>query len=123
MDSERLGQHWIPSYPVVVWSRVIWAYLARIRKRETAVCPHCNNDEVDSPEHTFFQCFAWDRERLELTSEIGVVRSFNEVVSRMLEEQTNWNAAERCARNIIIAKEAAERARERGIDSLLLDPP
>lgn len=79
------------------------SYLKRFKLREDDECVYCR--EEDTPEHTFFRCLRWTRERLELEIKTGVRLEPENVVKTMLEQQTYWDAISAYVNTIVTAKE------------------
>lgn len=79
------------------------SYLLRIRKVDSEVCPSCPN-LVDNAEHTIFYCTKFARERLNLEEEVGRRISAENLLSIMLESESNWKKIESLIRNIMETK-------------------
>ncbi|XP_030019861.2 uncharacterized protein LOC115439922 [Manduca sexta] len=88
-------------------------YLNKIGREATSNCHHCGGTAQDSADHTLAQCPAWDGERRALTGRIGSNLSLPAVVMAMLVGESNWKAVASFCETVMIAKEAAERDRER----------
>ncbi|KMQ92618.1 reverse transcriptase [Lasius niger] len=96
-------------------------YLLRIGKRDDESCPHCDSD-ADTVEHTLGACPAWAEMRTRLINRIGPMEdggtlTLRFVVGAVLESGENWSAFSDFAANVIKAKEAAERNRDRLLPS------
>lgn len=64
-------------------------------------------------DHTWRDCPAWTMEREVLMAEVGADIALTSVVPRMVRNPNIWRAVATFASEIMTAKEAAERARER----------
>ncbi|CAH2104694.1 unnamed protein product [Euphydryas editha] len=94
-------------------------YLHVVARRETTPgCHHCDCSE-DSAQHTLESCPAWAEQRRDLAGVIGEDLSLSAVARAMVGGDRAWTAVANFCENVILQKEAAERARE---DSLLWDP-
>lgn len=81
----------------------------KIGKRASSICPHYDNEELNSPDHTIFDCTAWDLERRSLIEEIGPITSLSDITGRMLDSKASWSADCQFADTIISRKEKCER--------------
>lgn len=93
----------------------LYAYLFRIGKVNTPICPFCDIEE-DSVEHTIQKCPEWNVERELLTSEIGEDLSLSKIVEKMCESENGWQAFRTFAEEVMTKKEEDEREKERFID-------
>jgi len=92
-------------------------YLARMGKVEADICFHCDRGQVDSPQHTLFECVAWRRERSELVrslDEIGEDEALapNTLVPIMLRSAEGWGQVSTFAAKVMKKKMNAEWARQ-----------
>ena len=87
-------------------------YLCRIGKETTANCHHCGEDR-DTAQHTLEHCSAWADERCVLVLAVGEDLSLPTVVRKMVESERSWEAVASFCERVMLAKEAAERERER----------
>lgn len=91
-------------------------FLQRINRAPSAGCSHCGppdgyGEAVDDAHHTLARCEAFRGERERLSDAIGAFDPGG-LVPKMLESPANWEAVARFAREVMSAKEAAERARQ-----------
>lgn len=91
-------------------------FLRRIGRAPSAGCSHCGSpDEYaeweDDAAHTLVHCEAFDGERERLVRKIGPFDPGG-LVPLMLESPANWDAVSRFAREVMTAKEEAERERQ-----------
>ncbi|KMQ92346.1 reverse transcriptase [Lasius niger] len=92
-------------------------FLHRIGKRVTRDCDFCG--EEDDASHTLRECPAWDTDRLDLKSSLGLGRDFMlaDVVKAMVASRANWKAFSAFAEKVMREKEEEERRRERALSS------
>jgi hypothetical protein len=87
-------------------------YLHKIGKEESGKCHHCQAI-ADSAEHTLMECQAWEEDRGRLRYAIGEDIAMENLVPAMLRSPDVWQAVRDFARAVMVAKEEAERRRER----------
>ena len=85
-------------------------YLHRIRKEATARCHHCDAS-VDSAQHTLEFCPAWARPRRDIIAEIGWDLSPLAILAALLASVRGRRAVTSFCEQVMLRKEAAERAR------------
>ncbi|KAL4096440.1 hypothetical protein QTP88_021396 [Uroleucon formosanum] len=102
-------------------------FLQRINRYPSVRCSHCGSSDgygeaVDKAHHTLFRCEAFRRERERLVDTIGPFDPGG-LIPRMLESPAHWEAIFDFAREVMTAKESAERDRQfrqgwlrRGVD-------
>lgn len=90
-------------------------FLYRIRKTDTMQCMHCIDDtiNIDTAEHTLFDCSGWEQERDEMKRVIGEVNTLEEIIDRICKSKENWLAICKFAENVMKVKEENEREKER----------
>ncbi|GAB1860201.1 Reverse transcriptase [Camponotus japonicus] len=91
---------------------VFYAFLNRIGKENTDICPHCTSNERDTAEHTLIECEAWIEERRELLERINISideLTLKSLAKEMVTSKDNWSAAHRFAEKVILKKEKQER--------------
>jgi len=91
-------------------------FLQRINRCPSVGCSHCGppdgyGEAVDDAHHTLFRCEAFRRERERLVDAIGPFDPGG-LVPKMLENPANWGAVSDFAREVMTAKESAERDRQ-----------
>lgn len=89
------------------------SFLFKIGKADTNNCMHCAESCEDTAEHTMEYCTAWESSRIILRTIVGNDLSLKTLVGKMTESKTVWNAVKSYAREVLTAKEVAERERER----------
>ncbi|XP_011859441.1 PREDICTED: uncharacterized protein LOC105556937 [Vollenhovia emeryi] len=94
------------------------AYLRRIGKAESAVCPYCSLEEgetsqIDTVEHTVAECPAWLCKRTELSASIGADLSLANIIRQIDRSREKWAAFSLFAERVMSTKEEAERQRQR----------
>nr|XP_033188909.1 uncharacterized protein LOC117156205 [Bombus vancouverensis nearcticus] len=94
---------------------VFGEYLLRIRREATSVCHHCEEEE-DTAQHTLEFCPAWAEPRRVLRLEIGESLAPEAVVAAMLRGRQEYAAVRTYCEQVMLAKERAERIRERARD-------
>ncbi|XP_072934760.1 uncharacterized protein [Epargyreus clarus] len=87
-------------------------YLHRIGGEATAQCHHCGHAQ-DSAQHTLKHCPAWQSERRILVQRIGPDLSPEALVAAMVRSVEAWDSVVAFCERVMVAKEDAERARER----------
>lgn len=90
---------------------VFYAYLHRIEKANTAICPHCGL-ESDTAEHTLTTCAEWTPDRQELVGALGISPhelTIPMLVRKMSSSKTHWTAVQKFAEKVMFAKEEQER--------------
>lgn len=85
-------------------------YLLKIKKKESDMCQECG--AADSPEHTFYVCARWDRERGALQDTIGRLPPPSDLVTYMTASRRNWDAIHEYIHVIMERKECEDRARD-----------
>ena len=95
-------------------------YLHRIRKEATARCHHCDAS-VDSARHTLEFCPAWARPRRDLITEIGWNLSPPAILTALLASERGKRAVTSFYEQVMLRKEAAERARVRSFHPKRID--
>ncbi|XP_072941916.1 uncharacterized protein [Epargyreus clarus] len=93
------------------------SYLCRIGREPTARCHHCNDCLDETAQHTLEVCPAWNAERSALSSVVGADLSLSTVVRAMVGSDRSWQAVRSFCEAVMLAKEAAERARENDVSS------
>jgi len=91
---------------------VFYAFLNRIGKENTDICPHCTSNERDTAEHTLIECEAWIEERRELLERINISideLTLKSLAKEMVTSKDNWSAVHRFAEKVILKKEKQER--------------
>lgn len=89
-------------------------YMYRIRKREYPACPDCGLVE-DTVEHVLEDCPQWADERRSLRAafEEDIPLQWTSMMPSALDYEEKWKAIATFARDVLTAREAAERERER----------
>ncbi|CAB3250604.1 unnamed protein product [Arctia plantaginis] len=89
-------------------------HLCLIRKEPTPECHHCDGQTVDTALHTLAECPAWVEQRRDLVAAIGVgVLSLDSLIAAIVRSESAWNFAVSFCEQVMLAKETAERDRER----------
>ncbi|XP_050562634.1 uncharacterized protein LOC126912767 [Spodoptera frugiperda] len=89
-------------------------FLFRIRREETPGCRHCVDHPEDTVEHTVAVCPAWAEHRRVLRDVIGDGDlSRPALVQAMVRSEREWDAVSSFCEAVMLAKEEAERVRER----------
>lgn len=83
-------------------------YTHKIGKVADESCVYCQ--EVDTPEHTLFQCNRWARCRDEMAIQLGVELRPDNMVEVMLRDEHCWRVVERGITRIMTRKERDKRA-------------
>lgn len=91
---------------------LFYAYLYRIGKVETPICPLCGVEE-DTTEHMLITCPRWEIERGRLQEEIGLELHLSRIIEQILESEDKWKAFHTFAESTMTQKEEDERCRER----------
>ncbi|CAK9834318.1 Putative 115 kDa protein in type-1 retrotransposable element R1DM [Anthophora retusa] len=86
-------------------------FLCRIGKEAAPLCHHCGERE-DTAQHTLEACPAWAAERRVLVSAVGEDLSCPALLKQMLDGRDKWDAVASFCEQVMLQKEAAERARE-----------
>ncbi|XP_072934920.1 uncharacterized protein [Epargyreus clarus] len=81
-------------------------------REASAQCHHCGHAQ-DSAQHTLEECPAWQVERQILLQHIGPDLSLETVVAAMVRSGEAWDSVVAFCDRVMLAKENAERARER----------
>lgn len=89
------------------------AYLNRFALRDIDTCAFCS--ESDTSEHTFFQCWRWERPRQLLSFEIGELLTPDNIVHHMLGEEGKWTKIVNFITTILKAKQLGERQEQANI--------
>ncbi|CAK1585034.1 unnamed protein product [Parnassius mnemosyne] len=93
---------------------VFGRFLHRIGREETPGCSHCEDRPEDTVEHTVEVCSAWAEHRRVLVAAIGGGDlSRPALVEAMVRSETEWDAVTTFCEAVMLAKEVAERERER----------
>ena len=87
-------------------------YLRKIGAETTAGCHHCEA-ERDTAQHTVAECQAFGPQRERLVAIIGEDLSPMALVKALLHGSNKQKAVEQFCEEVLIAKETAERDRER----------
>lgn len=82
-------------------------YTKRIGKSGDDLCIYCG--EVDTVEHTFFECRRWVEDRTSLHISWGETVNLGNVMSMAIEDQNKFNTFRAFANNLIKKKEEEER--------------
>jgi len=89
-------------------------FLWRINKRDLAACRHCTSAD-DTLEHTIADCPAWDGQRFDFISSLGIGNTdrltLSLIIRKILEKKEYWLAFIKFATSILKTKE--ERQYER----------
>lgn len=87
-------------------------YLFRFKKRDNPFCPLCsdinkseNDETIDTPEHTFFNCKGTKQHKEELERTLGKEVTPDNIMETMLESKRNWNEVYKYIRNTLITKQ------------------
>lgn len=83
------------------------SFIHKIGKAQTPKCLYC--EENDNPEHTFFGCVRWEREKEETESVLGEFLTKENLVSTMLQSESNWKEISNMITKIMKQKEELER--------------
>lgn len=83
------------------------SFIHKIGKAQTPKCLYC--EENDNPEHTFFGCVRWEREKEETESVLGEFLTKENLVSTMLQSESNWKEISNMITKIMKQKEEMER--------------
>lgn len=67
-------------------------YLHRIGRAASPNCPHCIN-EIESPEHVFFECPRFQDDRKELHKLVGPDIKAETLIEAMCRDKTTWDSA------------------------------
>ena len=98
--------------PVLTRHGCFGKYLHRIKKEATARCHHCDAS-VDSVQHTLEFCPTWALSRRDLIMEIGWDLSPPAILEALLASERGRRAVTSFCEQVMLRKEAAERARVR----------
>jgi len=79
-------------------------YLDKIQKADTPLCLACNENIIDTVDHTIADCSRWIDERNTLTTIIGDDLRLEAIVKRILESKEKWVAFTTFCRRIILTK-------------------
>lgn len=82
-------------------------FTKRIQKTPDDLCIYCGN--VDTVEHTIFDCMRWNVIRLELEMDIEQQLNANNIISNMICDIRKWNRIHRAIKEIMSSKEKEER--------------
>ena len=93
-------------------------YLHRMRIKAGPECSHCTNGRNDGPQHTLFECEAWQQERDRLVQSLAVIGIHDQLGPRnlvpvMLTSSEAWNLVSAFASAVMKTKMEAEWARQR----------
>ena len=72
------------------------------------LCTHCE-DQVDTPEHTLFDCPKWELCRLEASLQLGRTLSVENLAETMVESKEQWKIAATMLSTIMKRKESERR--------------
>lgn len=88
--------------------------LYRIGRIPTSDCEHCGEEDIeDTVEHTLGACVAWEYERAELCTALGMAGiTLQTIIPKILDTSENWHMFADYANTIMIGKERAERHRQ-----------
>lgn len=86
------------------------SYTKWINKTENDRCVYCG--EVDTPEHTVFNCNRWIIHRWELQTKLDVELEPDNIVGVMLSCEYKWNEVKKYINKILSRKEQEERRRQ-----------
>ncbi|XP_011260713.1 uncharacterized protein LOC105253993 [Camponotus floridanus] len=104
---------------------VFYAFLKRIGKASSDICPHCDTQDRDTAEHTLMECEAWKEYRMELLNKIKLTRNeltLGSLIKQMAKDKQDWLAAHDFAEKVFLEKEEKERQLEAEADSLPSSP-
>lgn len=87
------------------------AYTKRIGKDEEDTCVYCG--QIDTVEHTLFDCQRWVPARHTAYTELGLELTVENLIEEMLESGTNWRTVHGMIKTIMMAKEREELERQR----------
>lgn len=82
----------------------------KIGKRADDQCHQCHSQ--DSPEHAFYECKRWKRERKKLVEAIGILPEVKELIPRMLGSKEYWDAVFHYVIEVMKRKEEEDRENE-----------
>nr|XP_032516585.1 uncharacterized protein LOC116769558 [Danaus plexippus plexippus] len=89
-------------------------YLFRIRREETLGCRHCDHQPEDTVEYTVTECPAWaELRRVHRVAIGGGDLSRSALVQAMVRSKRRWEAVSSFCEAVMLAKEDADRVRER----------
>jgi len=93
-------------------------YLFKMRIREDPQCSHSSNGQNDGPQHTLFECVAWENERNQLITSLALIGVHEPIVqenlvSIMLMSQQAWDLVSGFSCTVMKKKMEAEWARRR----------
>ncbi|CAH2266600.1 jg19809 [Pararge aegeria aegeria] len=88
-------------------------YLCRIGREQSPGCHHCDDCLEDTAQHTLEVCPAWAGQRRALENTAAGDLSLPTIVQTILRSESAWNTAASFCEEVMSAKEAAERDRER----------
>jgi hypothetical protein len=91
---------------------VFGEYLHRIQREVTAICHHCE-EEKDTAQHTLEFCPAWAEPRRVLRLAIGERLAPEAVVEAVMRGPQELAAVRAFCEQVMLAKERAERSREK----------
>ncbi|XP_060813991.1 uncharacterized protein LOC132906138 [Bombus pascuorum] len=94
---------------------VFGEYLLRIQREVTSICHHCQEEE-DTAQHTLEFCPAWTEQRRVLQLDINENLAPEAVVNAMIRGPQEYTAVRTYCEQVMLAKERAERDRERSQD-------
>ncbi|RVE47213.1 hypothetical protein evm_008181 [Chilo suppressalis] len=86
-------------------------YLHRIGREPDTRCHQCGASD-DTAQHALEACGAFDAERRQLVAVVGRDLSLPTLVRAMVDSATSWEAVASFCEQIMLQREAAERARE-----------
>lgn len=85
-------------------------YAKRFHRDDTDACIYCGN--VDTVEHTIFECSRWEGYRETACKALGYALTPDTLVPKMIETKANWKHIHRMIADIMSRKEKEERERQ-----------
>jgi hypothetical protein len=92
-------------------------YLLKLQREVTSICHHCQKEE-DKEQHTLERCPAWEEPHRVLRLTIGNMLAPEAVIEAMTREQQELAAARNYWEQVMLAKERAEKNREKRGDPI-----
>lgn len=89
------------------------AYTFKLGKTDNR-CLYCN--EVDTAEHTLFDCVKWDEYRTEASRKLGTVITKENMIGLMLRDSATWSTIHATLKNIMQDKEKDELLQQQDND-------
>lgn len=84
------------------------SYTRRIGKTSDDLCRYCR--EVDTVEHTLFQCPRWEEGRRRTSTKVGTIISLANMTALMTNDREAWDHIHTYIKDVMMAKEKDERA-------------